>query len=71
MNLNRKSLKDMLKEDGILFVKFYVKWCPHCKNLESTWKELAEKFTANDKVYIARIDCTENSDLCLEYQVKN
>ena len=32
--------------------------------------ELAQKFTANDKIYISKIDCTENSDTCIDYQVK-
>ena len=37
IDLNKEKLIEILKKDGLVFIKFFVKWCPHCKNLEPTW----------------------------------
>ena len=32
-----------LKEKKCAIILFYVPWCPFCKGIEKTWKELGEK----------------------------
>jgi len=55
---------------GFHFVKFYAPWCGHCKRLEPTWVELAEKFTDVKDATIARIDCTVHAEVCQKFEVR-
>ena len=43
--------------------------CGHCKRLAPTWDELSGVYTANDKVTIAKVDCTVEKDLCKKFEV--
>lgn len=58
-------------EKDLTFVALTAAWCGHCKRLAPTWQQLAEKFVGNEKVKIAKIDCSiaENRDACNEQEV--
>ncbi|XP_072175768.1 thioredoxin domain-containing protein 5-like [Diadema setosum] len=55
---------------GTTFVKFYAPWCPHCQKLVPTWDELAEKFDKVQGVSIAKVDCTEEKELCTKHDIR-
>jgi len=40
---------------GQHFIDFYAPWCSHCKNLEPTWDKLANIFSADITVTIAKV----------------
>jgi protein disulfide-isomerase-like protein len=65
----------VLQTTGKWFVKFYAPWCGHCKALAPKWSELAEVVTdtASDlqNFVIAKVDCTENQDVCTRFQVRS
>lgn len=69
--LTSDSFPQVIKND-ITFVKFYAPWCGHCKRMQPTWEQLALKFVGDEKVKIAKVDCTltENRDLCSEQDVQ-
>jgi len=51
------------------FVKFYAPWCGHCKAMAPAWNELGAEYAASKSVVIGDVDCTEQGDLCSEYDV--
>ena len=55
---------------GDTFIKFYAPWCGHCQKLAPTWDELAKKFEKDEKVKVAKLDCTQAQSVCQENDVK-
>ncbi|XP_050712885.1 thioredoxin domain-containing protein 5-like [Eriocheir sinensis] len=62
---------DNAVQKGYSMVKFFAPWCGHCKRMAPTYDELGRKFVGNDKVKIAKVDCTQevNRGLCSEQNV--
>merc|ERR1712112_709652 len=56
--------------EGDTFIKFYAPWCGHCQKLAPTWDELAKKFESEEKVKIAKLDCTQAQSVCQENEVR-
>lgn len=55
---------------GDTFIKFYAPWCGHCQKLAPVWDELAKKFEKDEKVKIAKLDCTQAQSVCQEHEVR-
>ncbi|UJR30158.1 hypothetical protein I4U23_017698 [Adineta vaga] len=55
-------------QDHVTFVKFYTDWCPHCKKLESTWKQYAN-MKENGDLHVAQVDCSANALLCSDHDI--
>ena len=43
-----------------VFIVFHAPWCGHCRKLEPTWRELAEKLKDVETLVVAKIDATRN-----------
>ncbi|BFZ11289.1 hypothetical protein BsWGS_14328 [Bradybaena similaris] len=54
---------------GSFFIKFYAPWCGHCQKLAPVWDDLADTFNHDNKVNIAKIDCTQSSVICKQYGI--
>ncbi|CAM9357918.1 unnamed protein product [Ectocarpus sp. 6 AP-2014] len=53
---------------GDWFVEFYAPWCGHCRKLDGTWTELAEKL--GGEVNVGKVDATANRGLVKRFGVK-
>ncbi|BFZ21065.1 hypothetical protein BsWGS_24104 [Bradybaena similaris] len=69
VELTDETIESHIASNGLVFVKFVVHWCSHCKQLAPVWEELAEAFQ-DQPVSITHLDCTRYSDVCKRYQIK-
>lgn len=55
-----------------VFVKFFVPWCGHCKEMAPAWDQLAKSFEKSSSTMVAEVDCDgAGADLCKEMGVEN
>ncbi|KAL0944021.1 Protein disulfide-isomerase erp38 [Colletotrichum truncatum] len=60
--LTDKSFETTIGGDKDVLVAFTAPWCGHCKNLAPTWETLAQDFSLDEGVVIAKVDAeAENS----------
>jgi len=55
---------------GDTFIKFYAPWCGHCQKLAPVWDDLAKAFEKDEKVKVAKVDCTKHQSVCQEHEVR-
>jgi len=55
---------------GDTFIKFYAPWCGHCQKLAPVWDDLAKSFEKDEKVKVAKVDCTKHQSVCQEHEVR-
>lgn len=69
VKLTSATFNDFIKENPLVLAEFYAPWCGHCKNLAPHYVEAAA--TLQDKgIPLAQIDCTEESELCMEQGIR-
>ncbi|KAK4611693.1 Disulfide-isomerase [Fulvia fulva] len=67
--LTKDTFKDFVTENELVLAEFFAPWCGHCKALAPEYEEAAT--TLKEKsIALAKIDCTEQQDLCQEYGVE-
>ncbi|CAE6391495.1 unnamed protein product [Rhizoctonia solani] len=63
IDLNNDSFKTTVDGEELILVEFFAPWCGHCKALAPQYEEAATTLKAAG-IKLAKVDCTENSDLC-------
>lgn len=57
-----------------LLVEFYAHWCPSCQAFQPAYEAVASYFHADPKVqpevWVARVDCAEESQVCNRFGIK-
>ncbi|KAI8636643.1 thioredoxin-like protein [Parasitella parasitica] len=68
LSLTDKTFDQEVLDQDLMLVEFFAPWCGHCKALAPEYEIAAT--TLKDKIKIAKVDCTENQDLCQKYDVR-
>jgi protein disulfide-isomerase A1 len=69
VSLTKDSFKDFMKEHDLVLAEFYAPWCGHCKALAPKYEEAATELKGKN-IPLAKVDCTEEEDLCKENGVE-
>lgn len=63
LDLNNDNFKTTVDGEDLILVEFFAPWCGHCKALAPQYEEAATTLKEAG-IKLAKVDCTENSDLC-------
>ncbi|KAI9902952.1 hypothetical protein N3K66_002304 [Trichothecium roseum] len=67
--LTQSTFDEFVKGNGLVLAEFFAPWCGHCKALAPEYEEAATSLKEKD-IKLAKIDCTEEADLCKSYGVE-
>lgn len=57
--LTDQNLLEFISTQNLVFIKFYVDWCPHCESLQKPFEDLAKTYTG--KITFAQVNGDQNS----------
>ena len=58
--------KEVINENGMVFIDFYATWCMPCKTMSSTIEEIAKEYK---EIKFVKIDIDKNEELAIKYNV--
>jgi len=68
-DLTKDTFAPFVAENDLVLAEFFAPWCGHCKALAPEY-EVAATNLKEKNIKLAKVDCTEQVDLCKEYGVE-
>jgi protein disulfide-isomerase A1 len=70
IDLTSSNFDSEVNGEKLALVEFFAPWCGHCKSLAPHYEEAATELKNKEGIKLAKVDCTENQELCQEHGVK-
>ncbi|KAK6079178.1 protein disulfide isomerase [Seiridium cupressi] len=67
--LKTDTFDDFIASNDLVLAEFFAPWCGHCKALAPEYEEAATTLKEKN-IKLAKVDCTEEADLCQTYGVE-
>ncbi|KAH7257339.1 thioredoxin-like domain-containing protein [Fusarium tricinctum] len=67
--LTKDTFDQFVKDNNLVLAEFFAPWCGHCKALAPEYEEAATTLKEKN-IRLAKIDCTEEADLCKDHGVE-
>ncbi|OAX81698.1 protein disulfide-isomerase domain [Emergomyces africanus] len=67
--LKADTFDDFIKSNDLVLAEFYAPWCGHCKALAPEYEAAATQLKEKN-IPLAKIDCSEEGNLCQEHGVE-
>jgi protein disulfide-isomerase A1 len=69
VQLKKDTFDDFVKTNDLVLAEFFAPWCGHCKALAPEYEEAATSLKEKN-IKVAKVDCTEEADLCQQHGVE-
>jgi protein disulfide-isomerase A1 len=69
VELKQDTFSDFIEGNNLVLAEFFAPWCGHCKALAPEYEEAAT-ILKEKNIKLAKVDCTEDADLCKTYDVE-
>lgn len=71
VKLTEETFKDFINTNPYVLAEFFAPWCGHCKRLGPEFASAADNLAeSNPDIKLAQIDCTEQRDLCADFEIR-
>ncbi len=69
LQITDQNFEQLLAEGKPMLVDFWATWCGPCKMIGPSIEELAQQYS--DQAIIGKVDVDDNSELPLQFRVRN
>ncbi|KAI9301273.1 thioredoxin-like protein [Cunninghamella echinulata] len=71
LTLTDLTFDEIINNHHLVLVQYYAPWCGYCKALAPEFKEAADTLINKEGISVAKINCMDHEDVCVEHGVQS